>query len=360
MTSYRPTWVTIDLDAIDFNLSQAQKAVPHKKVIPVIKANAYGHGAVEIFKHLIKRDINFFAVSLLEEALELRRENQEVDILMLGAILEDQLEVAERHNIQVTIYDKDIYKTIIYSDLKLKCHLKVDTGMSRYGIVEPNDVIEIVNRIQEKPNLELVGIYTHFSTANEDEHYYHMQLEKIKKILNQIKILPKMVHISNSSSTFKYEDKYDFTTHVRLGISLYGLSLDNPKPNIKPVMSLHSKIVQIKHLKAFDHVGYGATYEAKKDEIIGILPIGYADGWIRKNKTGSVEINGKLYKIVGIICMDACFIKIDEYVCVGDEAILFGNLIHIDDIAKRLNTINYEVACQISNRVPRIYKGGNI
>ena len=174
-------------------------------------------------------------------------------------------------------------------------------------------------------------------------------------LVSKIKVLPEMIHISNSSSTFKYEFQIPYTTHVRLGISLYGLSLDINKPDILPVMQLKSKVVQIKNLKSGECVGYGATYCAKEPEKIAILPIGYADGFLRRNKTGFVEMHQKKYKIVGIICMDACFIKIDDTIKVGDEVTLFGGIITIDDVARRLNTINYEVITSISSRVPRVY-----
>jgi len=358
MNRYRETWAEINLDALWDNYLETEHQAPQKVIIPVIKANAYGHGAKQIFNYLIHKNVDIFAVSLLEEALELRALNQSVQILMMGAILPEHLEVASSHDIQITLYDEDIVNAVLSSKFNLKCHLKIDTGMSRYGLKEPNLIIETIERLQASSSIDLVGIYTHFSTANNDYTFYVAQLNQFKSILNEIKVKPRMIHISNSSSTLKYEFLYDFTTHVRLGISLYGLSGDEPKPNIKQVMTLKSKVVTLKHLVQGESVGYGATYQAKKDEIIAILQIGYADGFIRKNKVGYVEINEKLFKIVGIICMDALFVKVDETIKVGDTAILFGDLITIDEVAKRTQTINYEVTCQVSARVPRIYIEG--
>ncbi|MBU1142266.1 MAG: alanine racemase [Firmicutes bacterium] len=356
--TYRPTWAEINLDSLWHNYTFAKESVPGKEVIPVIKANAYGHGAIEIFKFLYKKGVRFFAVSLLEEALELKAIHQDASILMMGPILEKDLEIAAINQIEFTIYDSHLYEAVLQSKLELIIHLKIDTGMSRYGMVEPKMIIESVDKLQTKKNIDLKGIFTHFATANENEMFYMKQLEKFKAIMSQLKVKPEMIHISNSSSTFKYEKDFDFTTHVRLGISLYGLSLDNPKPNIKPVMSLKSKVVQIKELHQGESVGYGASYTAKSNEYIAILPIGYADGFIRKNKTGTIEIKQKAYKIVGIICMDACFVKVDETIQVGDIATIFGGMISIDDIALRLKTINYEVATSISYRVPRIMVEG--
>jgi alanine racemase len=355
---YRPTWAEVNLDYLWHNYQIAQHEVNDKTVIPVIKANAYGHGAKEVFRFLYKKGVQFFAVSLLEEALELKSIHQDASIMMMGPILEKDLEVASKNKIEITIYDKHIYDAVTKSNLELICHLKVDTGMSRYGMIEPKMIIEAVSNLQAKKNIELKGVFTHFATANENESFYHMQVNKFIEIINQLRIKPQMIHISNSSSTFKYEKNYQFTTHVRLGISLYGLSLDSPKPNIIPVMSLKSRVVQIKELHKGESVGYGASYQAKSHEYIAILPIGYADGFIRKNKTGYIEINQKEYKIVGIICMDACFVKVDETVKIGDIATLFGGLIKIDDIAHRLKTINYEVVTSISYRVPRIMVEG--
>ena len=352
---YRPTWAEINLDALWHNYEEAQKQVPNKIVIPVIKANAYGHGSVEVMKHLYKKGIRVCAVSLLEEALELRSRFKDINILMLGPAMPKDLKVCSKNNIELTIYDDEIYQAVLHSNSDLTCHLKVDAGMSRYGLTERNHIIDVVERLQSSPHINLKGIFTHFATANDHEDIYFKQLEKMKEVLQSIKKLPEMIHVSNSSSTFKYEQLIPFSTHVRLGISLYGLSLDDPKPDLIPVMQLKSKVVQIKNLKPGECVGYGASYCAKEYERIAILPIGYADGFLRRNKNGYVEMNSKKFKIVGIICMDACFIKIDDSIKIGDTATLFGGLISIDDVAKRSNTINYEVITSISSRVPRIY-----
>ncbi|MBU1092926.1 MAG: alanine racemase [Firmicutes bacterium] len=355
---YRPTWAEINLDHLWYNYLEAQKELKNKTIIPVIKANAYGFGAIEVMKHLYHKGVRIAAVSLLEEAIELRTVFKDIEILMLGPVMAKDLSVASEYKIDVTIYDQEIYEAIRLFNKPIGCHLKIDSGMSRYGLNEPNQIIRIVDELSNSTHIDLKGIFTHFATANENLAFYQMQLERFKAIISQIKKRPRMIHISNSSSTFKYEKDYDFTTHVRLGISLYGLSLDDPKPDLKPVMSLKSTVVQIKELKIGECVGYGATYCPKDDEKIAILPIGYADGFIRRNKTGYVEIREKKYKIVGIICMDACFIKIDDQVQLGDVATLYGGLISIDEVAKRLGTINYEVCTSLSYRVPRVVKVG--
>jgi alanine racemase len=357
---YRPTWAEIDVDALIKNYQYVQSKVHPKQVIPVIKANAYGHGAVEVMKALFAIGVRFFAVSLLEEAIELRKENHDIDLLMLGPILPSQFSLCEMHNIQFTLYDQGLADEVLRYPRTLSFHLKFDSGMHRYGFTEEDDVIRFMREVK-KTKHQLVGIYSHFATANEQNNLFYEQIDAMKSLISRLPYRPHMIHLSNSSASIRYESHIDFTTHVRLGISLYGLSLDEDKTGLHPVMKLKTQVVQIKRLKAGQTVGYGGTYQAKEDERIAILPIGYADGWIRRNKTGMVEIRGSRYKTVGIICMDACFIKVDESVQVGDEVTLFGGLISIDEVAKRLSTIHYEVTCLISSRVPRHYvKGGNL
>lgn len=357
---YRPTWVEINLDALIDNYRFVQANVYPKEVIPVIKANAYGHGAIDIMKALVGIGVHLFAVSLLEEAIELRKENQTIDILMLGPLLPSQLSLCEKYRIQLTIYDSQIAQEVLKYPGTLSFHLKYDTGMHRYGLTDQQEIIEFMKKTRQTPH-RMVGLFSHFATANEQDSLFHQQIERMTSLINHLPFRPPMIHFSNSSSSLRYEENFKDTTHVRLGISLYGLSLDEDKTGLHPVMKLKSQVVHIKTLKPGETVGYGATYQAKEEERIAILPIGYADGWIRRNKTGMVEIRGRRYKIVGIICMDACFIKVDETIEVGDEVTLFGGLISIDDVAKRLSTINYEVTCLISARVPRIYtKGGKL
>ncbi|BCR35970.1 alanine racemase [Mariniplasma anaerobium] len=355
---YRPTWAEINLNHIEHNFNYVANLNPNKQIIPVVKADAYGHGALEVMNFLYQKGINMFAVSLLEEAIKLRNNNKKIKILMLGPILEDQFSVAQKNKIDITLYDTNIVQTLLKTNHKLNVHLKIDTGMNRYGIKDKKEILEIIDQLQTHKTLNLEGVFTHFATANDDKKIYDLQVERFKDILNDIKVKPKMIHISNSSSAIKYEKYYDFTTHIRLGISLYGLSLDKTKTNLKPAMSLKSKVVQIKQLKAGEVVGYGATYTSVTKERIAVIPIGYADGWIRKNRHNDVQINHKRYQIIGLICMDALFVSIDSKVQIGDEVTLFGDLISIDEVAEKQQTNLYEVCTNISKRVPRIYIQG--
>ena len=357
---YRPTWAEIDLNALVSNYRFAQKKVYPKKIIPVIKADAYGHGAKEVMSALMAEGVNLFAVSLLEEALELRGLSDTVDLLMLGPILKEQFELCHKRHIQFTVYDEAILDHILSFDKPLMFHIKVETGMHRYGIEDYKKIIQFMHDIKST-NHKLVGLYTHFATANEQDDLFFSQIKRMEELISNLPYLPEMIHLSNSSSSLRYENKINFTTHARLGISLYGLSLDENQEGLTPVMSLKSTVVEIKRLSKGDTVGYGATYQAQQDnEYIAVVPIGYADGWIRRNKQGSVEINHKIYKLVGIICMDACFIKVDKDIHVGDVVTLFGGMIKTDDVARRLKTISYEVICMVSKRVPRVFTKGGI
>ena len=353
--NYRQTWATINLDYVLHNYNAYAKIASDKTIIPVIKANAYGHGVFEVCQVLYDKGIRLFAVSLLEEALEIKHHFNDIDVLIMGAIQKDQLDICAQEHLIFTLYDEDLYHAVMMSHLNLRMHLKYDSGMSRYGVSDQNNVIQMIEKLQNKPNIRLEGIYTHFATANAQDDFYHKQLNAFNALIEALKEKPPIIHASNSSSIRYNEVNMKHTTHARLGIGLYGLTLDDKPLNLKPVMSLLTKVIQIKHLKKGDFVGYGITYCAQKDEIIALLPIGYADGFIRKNKHGWVLINNKTYQIVGNICMDTIFIKVDETVHKGDTVTLFGTSLTTDEVAKRLDTINYEVVTNIQHRVPRIY-----
>lgn len=355
MKQFRPTKALINLKHIYHNLTHAMN-VSNKTIIPVVKADAYGHGVKEVVQYLVEKGIRFYAVSLLEEALEIRKFNKDIDLLVMGVIDETMFDCLAKHQITFTIHSSKLKNALLKTHHKLKCHIKFDSGMHRLGLTTVDDVIDLMHALSKKDNISLEGIYTHFATADSNYDYYKIQLESFKSLLKQLPYALPMIHASNSSSTLKYENEIGETTHTRLGISLYGLSLDENQLGLKPALKLVTKVVEIKELKKHEYLGYGITYQAKKDETIAILPLGYADGFIRKNQGGYVDINHKKYEIVGRICMDQTFVKVDEFVSIGDEVIIMGSdLVSIDDVANRLDTINYEIVCGLSKRVPRIY-----
>ncbi len=353
---YRKTYAEVNLSNLYENYKNIELILKNKQIIPVVKANAYGHGVIEVVRYLVDKKIDFFAVSLLEEALELRKEFKDINILIMGVIGIDQFEIASKNNFVITISNFDQIEALNNLNTPLIVHLKIDTGMNRLGFKMNSDILYAFKILKNNKFINLQGIYTHFATADADKEIYDEQLSKFDSILNVLDYNFEMIHVSNSSSSIKYESQIDYTTHTRLGISLYGLTLDEETKFLKNTYSLISYIVEIKYLEPGDKVGYGATYTAKEKEIIGILPIGYADGFIRQNQGGDVEINNKRYPIIGRICMDQMFIKIDKNITKDDKVIMFGGLVTIDEVAKRLNTINYEIICQITYRVPKIYK----
>jgi alanine racemase len=353
-SQYRKTKAVINLGNLYDNYKNISDIVPNKTIIPVVKANAYGHGSIQVVSYLRSKGVKYFAVSLLEEALELRECFDDIGILVMGIVEPKDYKIASDENITITIGTKEQLVEMEY-EKPLKVHINFDTGMNRLGFKSDGCILSALNFLSESKMFFIEGIYTHFSTADDSYEYYQKQLYRFKVVLTLLDHPFDMIHISNSSSTIKYEKDIDFTTHARVGISLYGLTLDKETSFLKNTFSLQTKIHSIKKLQAFDKVGYGAAYQATENEIIGVLPIGYADGFIRKNGSGDVEINGKRYPIVGRICMDQMFIKIDEDVSTDDDVILFGGLITIDEVASRLETINYEVICIITSRVPRIY-----
>lgn len=353
--NYRNTYAEINLKNIYQNYKNIQSLLDGKIVIPVVKANAYGHGVYEVVKYLVDKEVNYFAVSLLEEALELREKFDSIEILVMGVVDRTQIDIASQNNITITISNFNQLNNIDDFSSPLKVHMKIDTGMNRLGFKKEDEIISSFNILKNHDSIELEGIYTHFSTADGDKKYYDMQLDNFSSIVKLLEYDFKMIHASNSSSMIKYEKGISFTTHTRLGISLYGLTLDRETKFLQNTYKLVSHISEIKDLYPGDKVGYGAIYTAQEKEIIGILPIGYADGFIRQNQDGYVEIKNKKYRIIGRICMDQTFIKIDKSISINDEVILFGGLISIDEVAERLDTINYEIICQITYRVPKVY-----
>jgi alanine racemase len=358
MSNYRKTIAEINLNHLIENYNLAKLIIKPKEVIPVIKANAYGHGVIEVMKHLYAHGVFYCAVVTIEEALELRKVFSDIDILVMGAIHQEELFICSENRIEITLYDEEIVRHVLTYNEKITVHYKVDSGMSRYGIKDHAQIKLDIEALFKKTTIDLKGIYTHLATADSNPKYVKYQIENFKDVLNKLPQIPRVVHVSNSSSTFKYESELDFTTHIRLGIALYGFISDEIKPALKPVMQLKSEVVQVKTLEKKQCLGYGITYCAKEDERIAIIPIGYADGFIRANREGDVEIKGKRYPLVGTICMDACFVKIDHNVSKGDIVTLFGGVVSLDEVAKRLNTIHYEVLTNISKRVVRLYIKG--
>lgn len=351
---YRNTYVQIDLQNIKENVQKIiKKYSNYKYYFGVVKADCYGHDDVKTVKAIIDGGCNYLCVATLEEALEIRKKIEDIPILCLGVILKDYIDICKTKNITVTIPSLEYVKKLKNENIEnLKVHIKINTGMNRLGIKESEELKEVY-KILEKKKANIEGIYTHIYEAN-NKQKYDKQIEKFEELLENI---PKeripIIHTSASEAMSNY-NKIDDVNGCRLGIIMYGFT-ENKELNLKSTFSLKSQVIQINNLKPGETVGYNGKYIAKENEKIAVVSIGYADGILRKNTGRTVFINEKEYKIVGNICMDMLFVKIDDTVKLYDTVEILKNIEHIESVAKYLDTIPYEIMCSIGKRVPRKY-----
>ncbi|WAA14020.1 alanine racemase [Fervidibacillus halotolerans] len=366
---YRETWVEIQLDAISKNIQNIRDFLPKEtKIMAVVKADGYGHGALEVAKVALQSGAKQLAVAMLDEAVFLRNHGIEAPILVLGYCPPEYAKIAEMYDIALTVYQTDWLRKVKpqLNRGPLHVHVKCDTGMGRIGVRDEEEFKNLIHMIHMSREFQLEGIFTHFAKADsKDSSYYRKQLDKFIQCLETIDSKPKWIHAGNSAASLLYEDS--LFNMVRIGIAMYGLS---PSPEIKkdlPIslheaFSLHSKLIHVKKVGKGAKIGYGCTYTAEEEEWIGTIPIGYADGWLRALQGQTVLIDGERAPIVGRICMDQCMVKLPKRYPVGTRVTLIGKQgtekISVDEIAEKLNTINYEVVCLISERVPRVYKIG--
>ena len=353
MELYRDTYVKINLKNIKENVSKIIKEYDnYKYYIGVVKADCYGHNDLSVVKAIIDGGCNYLAVAMLEEALEIREKFSDIPILCLGNVPIEYLKVCIKNNITITINSLEYAKELIESNHhKVKVHIKINSGMNRLGVLNKEEFNEIYNLLSEN-NIFIEGIYTHIYNASCVSDTVN-QFSKYQMIISDIdkKQVP-IFHVAASETLTMYS-KLDFINGCRLGIIMYGFT-DNKELELNSTFSLHSKIIQINELKPGDKLGYNGKYIAKNNEKIGVACIGYADGIIRKNTGRFVYINNKEYLIIGNICMDMLFVKIDDSVKINDEVVILKDINHIEQVAKHLDTIPYEVMCSISKRVPRI------
>lgn len=368
-TFYRQTWAEIDLTAIKHNIQQIKKKLPFRsKIMAVVKANGYGHGLIEIAQIAITSGANYLAVALLEEALAIREAGITAPLLVLSWVSPKYASIAAENNITLTIFQKEWLKEARQKTLKnpLKVHMKWDTGMGRIGIRHEKELKEILYVLNNYSNIYLTGVYTHFSTADESDlaYFYKQKLRfnHFLKLFNQIWEKPVTIHIGNSAAAIRFPNEmYDC---IRFGIAMYGLYPSEVVKNeeriqLKRAFSLHSRLIHVKKIQKGESVSYGTEYQAKENEWIGTIPIGYGDGWSRKLQGASVLINGKRHPIVGRICMDQTMVLLDKEYELGSKVTLIGTqedeVIEVDDVADHIGSINYEIPCMLNSRIPRIY-----
>lgn len=343
----RQTYELINLKKLENNVKTiVNSSSDYKYHIAVVKANCYGLG-IKCVKSILLGGANYLAVSSLEEALKIRKITN-TRILVLEPIDTKYIDKAHKNNITLTISSLEYLNKI--KNKEFTCHLKINTGMNRLGISSNKELNEVYKIIKDS-NIKLEGIYTHIYKSS-DKILTEKQFKCFESITKDIDLNEfEIIHIPNSETITNYKKK-DYVNGCRMGIIMYGFSNNL---NLDSVFTLKSRIIEIKHIKREDIVGYDGNYKATKDEPIGIVPIGYADGIIRKNTGRYVYINNNRYQIVGNICMDMLFVLIDENVKLNDEVLIIKDNNHINEIANYLDTINYEVMCDVSSRVERKY-----
>lgn len=358
---YRDTWAEVDLDRIQHNVNKIKQHSGFDHLYAVVKANAYGHGDVNVACAALDAGADMLSVAFLDEALHLRRAiKKDVPILVMGAVRPEDLAVAAAQNIDVTAHDLNWIESVRnYSGVPANLHLKIDTGMNRIGLTDANSVRKACDLIDGNPSLKRVGLFTHFATADGGgREGYDAQMQQVGVLTAQINLADfRYVHLSNSAALLRF-GRQSVANTGRLGISMYGLPPSHAFElpfELKQAFSLHSRITQIKEVEPGSAVSYGATYVTDHKVRLGTIPIGYADGWLRYHQGRKVEINGVQYPIVGRICMDQCMVQIDDRVQLGDQVDLINDNLTVEDAARDLETIGYEIVCSISDRVPRIY-----
>ena len=379
ITNTRPTYVEVNLDNLAHNYSEIRRIVRKEtQVMPVIKANGYGHGAVELAKLYSSLGVNRFAVSLLNEAIELRRAGIDKPILVLNFTPDFQMSDVAANDLTQAIYRYEdavaLSEAAAAMDKKLKIHIKLDTGMSRIGFLPSDDSIENVLKISQLPNLEIEGIFTHFAKSDEaDKSFTRLQFDRFMRMVESIEekgLNIPLKHVSNSAAIIDLPE-YNLDI-VRPGIILYGYypsdDVKKERIDLRPAMTLRTIVSNIKTLPADTGISYNHVYRTPAEARIATVPIGYADGYPRTlTGKGQVYIAGKRVTINPRICMDQMMFDVTGLrdVNVGDEVIYFGygnrDWPSVDEVAKTFGTINYEIVCMMGRRLPRVYlKDGKV
>lgn len=363
---HRDAWVEINISNLENNIKEIKKNVPQGvKLLGVVKADAYGHGAVMLAPTILASGIDMLGVASIDEGVDLRQAKINCEILVLGAVPVWAVESAVKNDLSIAIFSKDHIKACeqayIRTGIKPKVHIKLDTGMNRIG-VRTEDAIEFIKKVQTLDYINLQGIFTHLAAAEEIDKAKE-QIQKWNNIIDNVNTEGLLLHILNTAGTICYD--VPNSNMRRVGISLYGLYPDFPdiefkKPKLKQLISLKGRIVNIHIAKDGEGISYCHTYTAKGDRIIATVPIGYADGVPRllSNKIKGV-INGVEVQQVGNITMDQMMFDITGVDAkLGDVITLLDEQHSIDEWAKILHTINYELTCRLKVRLPRVYTRG--
>lgn len=364
------TYLKIDLNKLEHNFNCVRNKLPSDvKILGVIKANAYGHGAVEIGKFLDDK-CDFFGVACIEEAVELKKAEIKTPILILGRVFPFDIETAVKYDVRIPIFSYE--DAVVLSNEAVKqgknvpFHFCIDTGMSRIGFQVSEESADICKSITELPNIFAEGLFSHFATADENDLSKAVEqrnkYKKFCKMLSDREVEIPIKHLNNSAGIMNFDEYFDM---CRMGIITYGLypsdEVDKGILDLEPIMSWHAKISHVKELEPNREISYGGTFKTDKVTKVATVPVGYADGFPRclSNK-GRVIINGKYAKILGRVCMDQFMIDVSDIECnVNDEAVLFGTQknahISLEELSNSAYSFNYELPCRIPLRVNRVY-----
>jgi alanine racemase len=384
------TWAEIDLSAYAHNIRELKRVTqPQARLMAVVKANGYGHGAIEVARTALQNGAEFLGVARIHEAVELRKAGLEAPILIFGYSSPDSAQTLIEYELTQTVYSPTLAAALseraARQGKKIKIHIKVDSGMGRLGLlldeqaggtshnVPAAKTLNVVEAISRLANLDVEGIFTHFATSDSaDKSYATAQLERFMDLLNRLEragLKPPLEHAANSGAVIDMPDSH--LDMVRPGIATYGLypsdEVNQSKVELKPVMTLKSRIIHLKKVPAGFHISYGITYRTKKPTTIATVPIGYADGFNRLlSSRGCMLVHGKRVPIVGRVCMDLTMLDVGALdvgalndVMIEDEVVVFGQqgneTVTADELASTLNTINYEIVTSITGRVPRVF-----
>jgi alanine racemase len=367
----RPTFAVIDMAALEHNFSECVSCAEGRQVLAVVKAGAYGHGALEISKRLLRLGADMLGVALVEEGRELREAGIDAPVVVMGAVFPEQAGEIVSLNLTPVIFGRPVAQALSDEAYKrgttINVHVKIDTGMGRIGVA-PEDALALIDEVRKLRNISVQGLMTHFADADlRDKAFASEQMDRFEALLRALdarKIKVPVCHAANSAAVLDFHRA--LFTMVRPGLMLYGY---NPleaavlATDLRPVLSLVTRIAYLKKVPRGVPVSYGRTFTTKRESVIATLPIGYADGYSRAlSNTGEALVRGARVPVVGRVCMDMCMIDVTDVPAAseGDDVVLIGSQgserITADEIAAKIGTIAYEVLCGISSRVPRIYQ----
>lgn len=373
MYSYRDTRAEVSLDAIHSNVVRLKRHLqPSCRLMAVVKADGYGHGAVEVALTAVEAGADYLAVAFVDEALQLRDAGIEQPILVLGHTPPRSLEAAVRQRIALTVFSEDMLDSLAACAENLKetavIHIKFDTGMSRLGLTDAEETIRLAQKAAASSGIRLEGIFTHFADADaEDAVCTYAQFSKFAYLLIRLKqegLHIPIKHCCNSAAALRFP--WMHLDMVRIGIAMYGLhpsaAANNEAVALTAALQLKTAVSSLKRIPPNQPIGYGGTFVPARETVIAVLPVGYADGYARSlSNRGYVLIRGRRAPIVGRICMDQTMVDVTGLpeTAVGDEVVLYGagdsDCISVDEAAEWTHTIHYETVCLVGKRVPRLY-----